>query len=234
MGTLTLTQLRDEVRFDLKNRPDSGSSGLSDTRLNLFINAAYLHVAHPSVHKHRELLYTYTITLATDDNEYAFTPVGGVNILAIRSVTHVDSTTLTATAARNKLRPKDPQWFDERTINTGSRPSTYAVEANNIIIEPVPTSSLNGELLQVRSIREPAQLSADTDVTVIGNRWDEVILLAARWRAELHLGYRDLAEATKLDFAALINEYAEWDTLHVREEWDWQSDFRVDSPMESA
>jgi hypothetical protein len=234
MGTLTLSQLRDEVRFDLKNRPDTGTTGLSDTRLDLFLNAAYLQVAHPSVHRHRELMYTYTLTLATADNDYTFTPVGGVVILAIRSVTHIDAAVLSATAARQKLRAKDPQWFDERTINSGSRPSSYAVEGNSILIEPVPDSSLNGELLQVRAIREPAQLAAAGDTTVIGNRWDEVILLGARWRAELHLGYRDLAEATKIDFASLVNEYRDFDHLHGLEEWDWTSEVRTESHMETV
>jgi len=234
VGVLTGTQFLSEARFDLKNRPDTASSGLTDTRLMLMLNAAYRHLAHPSVFRHRELEFTYTITLVNGVNAYAFTPTGGVNIVSLRSVTHIDATVLTPTATRNKLLPVGPQWFDERTITSSSRPTTYAVEGNNLIIEPIPGSNENSELLFVRAIREPADLTSGT-ATVIGANWDEILILATRWRAELHLGYRDLAEATKLDFSALINEYEEFDKLHTEEEWDWQTQFRTpDSPMETA
>jgi hypothetical protein len=63
--------------------------------------------------------------------------------------------------------------------------------------------------------------------------WDEIVLLASRWRAELHLGYRDLAEATKLDFTGLLNEYKDFQTLHA-EDFDWVAEVRTERIMESA
>ena len=81
--------------------------------------------------------------------------------------------------------------------------------------------------------REPALLAADASVTVLSSLWDEIVLLASRWRAELHLGYRDLAEATKLDFVSLINEYKPFDELHG-EDWDWSSEVRIENVMDSV
>jgi hypothetical protein len=144
----------------------------------------------------------------------------------------VDATVFSNTAVRTKLRARDAQWFDNRTLATGSRPSSYAIEGNTFLIDPVPSAVEAGELLFVRAVREPATLTAGT-TTILANRWDEVILLGARWRAELHLGYRDLAEATKLDFAALANEYDGWDR-ESGEDWDYVSDLRREPTMERA
>lgn len=232
MGTLTLEQFRDELLFDLKNRTDTGATGLSTTRQTLFVNAAYLHVTHPSVFRHRELQYRYTIPLVAGQATYAFTPNAGVNVTAIRSVAHVDGATDDPTLFRTKLVPQDEQWFQERTLSSSGPPRDYYVQANVIGVGPVPDASVAGELLVVTAWREPTLLVVGAS-TVLSSLWDEIILLGARWRAELHLGYRDLAEMTKLDFASLLNEYQSFEQLHG-EDWDWQSGVRVERTMESV
>jgi len=234
MGTLTLAGFRTEVRYDLKNRPDTSSSGLSDTRLNQHINNAYLQVAHPSFHKHRSIQYTFTLPLVSGTNSYTFSPIAGVEIQAIRSVTYLRALVNTPTVAKNKLRAHDVQWFDDKTLVSGGRTADYAVEGNDLLVSPVPGPNEAGHLLFLRTLREPSLLAADGSVTVLQNVWDEVILLGARWRAELHLGYRDLSEATKLDFAALANEYQSFDALHGMEEWDWSKDLVSESVMEGS
>ena len=96
----------------------------------------------------------------------------------------------------------------------------FAREGNQLWVEPIPGSNQDGHLLSVLAWRQPADLAAAGDVTVLDSIWDEVILLGARWRAERDLGYRDLAELTKQDFAALINEYQNFDQLDA-EDWGW-------------
>lgn len=233
MGTLTLADFRSELRFDLRNRPDTSSSGFSDTRANLFINSAYLHVSHPSVFRHRELMYRFEITL-TPANLYTFSPDGaGVEITAIKSITHVQAATNDYTAFRTKLLPKDEQWFDGRSHDQGPNPRHYAIRGDQILLSPIPFGASIGQVLSLNTIREPALLAVDTDATVLATRFDEIVLLAARWRAELHLGYRDLAEATKLDFVGLLNEYRDDETLNM-EDFDWQVEVRNESTMEQA
>lgn len=233
MGSLNLSQFRDELIFDLKNRTDRlTTDGLSDDRLNLWINSGYLHVTHPSVFRHRELQHSYTIPLVNGTQSYIFTPDGSVVITAIRYVTHVTAASDSPTAQRTKLFPRDAQWFQDRTQTSGA-PREYYVRNNRIFLGPVPSATEAGQVLVVGGWREPDLLVLDLAPTVLSTLWDEIVLLAARWRAELHLGYRDLAEATKLDFVGLINEYSSFEELHG-EDFDWASEVRTESSMETA
>lgn len=234
MGTLTLSQFRSELVFDLKNRSDQSlSTGFSVLRQNLFINAAYLHVTHPSVFRHRELQVEQTIALLSGTGAYTFSPLAGVVLTGIRYAAHVAALTNDPTAQHTKLFPHDRQWFMARTINSSGQPRDYATLGDQITLSPVPGANEVGEIIVLGGIREPTLLSADTDTTIIANRFDEIVLLAARWRAELHLGYRDQAEATKFDFVSLLNEYKDHEQLHG-EDWDWQSDLVSESHMETV
>lgn len=234
MGTLTLADFRTELLFDLKNRTDTTAvEGVNPTRLDMWINAGLLHVTHPTVFRHREFQYSYTITLVAGQHPYTFTPNGTVAITALRSVTHVAAAADDPTARQVKLSPRDEQWFRARTLNNGGPPREYYVRGSSLFISPIPTAVEAGQVLVVGAWREPAVLTADADRTTISTLWDEIVLLAARWRAELHLGYRDLAEATKLDFASLINEYQDFQQLHG-EDWDWVAEVRTESSMERA
>ena len=230
MGTYTLENFRSELLFDLRNRSDTSSAeGFSTARQESFINAAYLHVCHPAVFRHREMEHTYTIPLVNGTQSYVFTPNSSNHIVAIKHVSHVESATDVFTATRTKLFPRDEQWFQSRTHQSGT-PRDYMLRSVNILLSPIPGPNEAGQVLSIGSWREPALLTAGT-TTVLSTRWDEIVLLAARWRAELHLGYRDLAEATKLDFVSLINEYQ--DEMRMNgEDWDHAIEVRTESYME--
>lgn len=237
MGTLDLSEFRAEVRFDLKNRPDTASSGFSDSRLNLFINSAYLHIGHPSVFRHRTLFVQFPVPLIANINSYTFVPDPGTGTLlttAIRSVFYAAAPADGPTVRHTKVKPVDTQWFDDRQLSTGGDPRRYAVEGNSLLVDPVPGPNEDTNVLMVRAVVEPARLVNNADKTVFDNVFDEVVLLGARWRAELHMGYRAMAEATKLDMATLINEYEDFETLHGKEEWDWVPQLRVGEYQETA
>lgn len=235
MGTLTLADLRSELRFDLRGRDDSSDpvKGVTDTRLNMWINAGLLHVTHPTVFRHRELQSTVLLTLVSGTGTYTFSPVGGVTVTALRYVSHVEAATDDFTVGRTKLFPRDEQWFQDRSRFTSGAPRDFFVRGSQVLLNPIPGTDEAGQVLVLGVWREPALLSADGDTTTLSTLWDEIVLLAARWRAELHLGYRDLAEATKLDFTGLINEYRSFEDLHA-EDWSWSADVRHESAMESS
>lgn len=233
MGTFTLEGFRSELIFDLRNRGDvSVPEGVTEARQDSWVNAGYLHVTHPTVFRHRELQHRYTIPLVAGTHAYTFHPNAGVNITAIRSISHAAAATDDPTAFRTKLVPQDEQWFQDRTLSSSGPPRDYFVLANQVRLSPVPSANEAGEVLVVSAWREPVLLVAG-QTTVLSALWDEIILLAARWRAELHLGYRDLAEATKLDFAGLLNEYQSFEQLHG-EDWGWTAEVRTESHMETA
>ena len=233
MGTLTLAQLRTELLFDLRQRTDrTVSEGVTDDRLNMWINAGYQHVTHPTIFRHRELMHRYSITLVNGVSGYTFTPFGGFNILSLRSVAHVFGASDTPTTFRVKLLPKDTQWLERRTVTLGA-PREFYIEGDSMYVSPVPNFPYAGHILAIRAFREALPLAADGDTTVMRPLWDEIVLLAARWRAELHLGYREMAEGTKTDFVAMVNEYKSFEDLQGEDE-DWSSGLVIKGYMAGA
>jgi len=234
MGTFTLANFRAELLWDLKNRSDTSTAdGFTTARQNSFINAALLHITHPTIFRHREMQRSFTITLVSGTQAYTFTPVSGIVTTAIRWVSHVEAATDDPTARRTKLFPKEEQWFQARSLSSGGSPRDFAVRGSQILLSPVPGANEAGNVLVVGSWREPTVLSADGDVTTLSTLWDEIVLLAARWRAELHLGYREMAEATKLDWVSLVNEYKDFEQLQG-EDWDLYPDLVTQPAMERA
>jgi hypothetical protein len=206
--------------FNMKNRLDLN---VTQTRQTRWVNAAYTHMCLPAVHRFREMQYTFDLTLATGDNDYAIDETTlGVKVVAVRSAHHILATAVTATAEKRRLSPRNIRWFDRRTLTTGT-PTVYAIDGETFYLHPVPTSDENGQFIRVRSWREPALLSGNTDTTVLPSYYDEVLLIGAQWMAERSLGYREAAELTKQDYVALLNEGHETEELEA-EDWDFQVD----------
>ena len=103
MGSMTLSLMLTELGFLLRNRNDTDATDL--VRKIRWINQAYTFMCHPDVHHLRQMETIDTISLVTDDADYAIstglsgTPVG------IRFVTYVDATTYTAGATKRKVHP---------------------------------------------------------------------------------------------------------------------------------
>lgn len=230
MGNLVLEQFQTELLFDLRNRTDTTApEGVTEDRLNIWIQAAYDHITHPSVFRHKELQFRWSIPLVSGTSGYVFTPTSGAqNITALKSVAHVFGTTDTPTTFRVKLLAKDSQWVERRTIVVGP-PREYYTEGNLIYVSPVPGANEATHILALRGWREASPLVTGQP-TELRPIWDEVLLLAARWRAELHLGYRDLAEGTKADFVGMLNEYQTWENLQG-EDWDFDSGLAIKGYM---
>jgi hypothetical protein len=204
MGTLNGSDFRTELTYMLLNRSDTG---FTIARRNRWVDQSYIHVSHPSVHRHRELETSFVYTLATGDNTLdmdnatlSFVPTHLWSVFW----SDADPTT-TPTATKAKIHPRGIHVHDKRILNTG-RPTEYAIEGTTLHLLQVPSATENGQFVTARFTREPAALT-DSTTTVLPRFWDEVILLGAKWRAERDLGYRELAELTKQDYAALINEF---------------------------
>ena len=229
MGVMTLPDMRTELQeLHLKNRSDV--TGVTDTRLDRWINWAYDHVSHPSVFQHPQLRDTYEFSLATGTNEYGISPAAtSFQITVTISVTYYYDTTISPNTRRRKLRPRDIRWFDDRTINTGP-PSIYAIDDDEtLFISPVPTSVENGNQVRIRLYKEPTYMTG-TAATVLTRYWDEVILQGAKWRALRDMEYLGEAEVAKQEYAAMINEVAERRRMDA-EDYGWRVDVVSQSVM---
>jgi len=226
VGTLTLDNgtpnFRDMLDTLLKNRTDSV---MTDANRDYWLNSAYQHMCLPSVHRFRELETDYDITLALSDYDYTLAEgTVGFKITGVGSIFHVMSTAAaeTPTTQKRKLSPRSIRWFDRKTLVAGP-PSAYTIYGETLYISGVPRAAEVGQLIRVRCWREPEPLSAVGDVTVLASYFDRVLLKGAQWMAERDLGYRDRAEDTKQEYAALLNEAPEWGEIEA-ENWDYQVD----------
>lgn len=229
MGNLTLSEFRDELRFELDNTTTDEVAGSSLTR---WINQAYLHVCQPHLYLHRELQVEVLVPMATDTVQYTLdTSVGGYTVnrfvptgnpgglasvpAAVTSVYHVRDTTVAVSALRKKLQPVEVQQIDEDQLLTQGQPYYYAVWRQQLYIDKRPTSVENGQLLVVRAYMLPAQLSADTDETTVAAAWDNVILAGAAWLGFRKLGDRDAAAEYRLEFGRLFRDVSDWQQVEM-------------------
>lgn len=203
MGTLQLSEFREELTFSLESRTD-----ITDTRLNRWINQAYSFISQPEVRMHRELESNYDITLATDQNSYSISNATvGYDILGIHDVTFYDSATITNTTKRHDVRPRTIQWFNKRTLYaTAGGPRHYYVAGDFIYFSPVANSTDNGKQVRLSIWREPTPLVDNDDVTALHSYFDTGLLLAAQWIAQWRLGYREVAIATRQEMQAYMNQ----------------------------
>ncbi len=224
MGTMTGTEFMAELRYLLIGR-DATDTTITDARILRWINWTYDHISYPNIHRHRENKASYDITLVTDTATYTLLPATVTyQIVGVKSAVHHETTGTPALGdIKNRLKIRGTEYFENRTISTG-RPSRYTIDGDDLLLDPIPSVTFNGQKLRLRVYRLPTHLTDSGTATVIRSIWDEVILMGAKWRAERDIGYREKAELTKQDFAAMLNEYKEADAIDAEEEIDWMPD----------
>ncbi len=227
MGTMTGTELMAELRYLLVGRAATDTT-ITDARILRWINWTYDHISYPNIHRHRENKASYDIALVTDTPNYTLLPATvGYQIVAIKSAVHHEVTGTPALGdTKNRLNIDSTEAFENRTITTG-KPSRYVVDGDDLLLDPIPSSTYNGQKLRLRVYRLPTHLTDSATTTVVRSIWDEVILQGAKWRAERDIGYREKAELTKQDFAAILNEYKEAEDIDAEEEIDWMPGVRT-------
>ena len=221
MGTMTKTQMQDEVLFALGNRKDVGAT--NSTRLERWIDQAYAFITHPSVHKFKEAQDIATVTLATGTDEYSLTNATiGYDIISVRWVTHVLATAYTNTAQKRKLNPRDIRWFENKTLTSG-QPINYVVEGTVLRIAQIPRSTENNQLLRVGLWRTPASITTSSGVSAIPTYFDRPLWKTALGFALQDLGDRTLAMAEFREAQILMNNATSEDELEA-EDWGFQTD----------
>ena len=204
MGSLTLANFRVELDYLLENR------GIADARLSRWINRAYEHISYPTIHKHWELEATTNIPLVTDQFVYSLDIAETYvqrELLGIRSARYVEDTSDSMTSRRQVMQARSLGWFNRRQhTTTAAGPSYYGIFHKQLYISPGPMADINGNWMVLEGWEQPAILTLDADQTVLLGWWDEVILVGAKWMAELELGFLEYAEQTKQSYSSLLTQ----------------------------
>jgi len=218
MGTLTLEDFRDELRFVCGGISATSLVWTTD-RLDRRINASYLWVSMPNHSRHPELEVRETLTLAA--NTATYTPTNTYYMIVGVSHAQAAVVSITDETRRTKLDPVDPR-EQMGILRSTSRPSLYSYWEENIVLTTVPDTASVGQGLEVHGYMQPDTLALVTDATLLKPEWDEVIVVGAEWRVWVSLNEADRAYEAKQNYGQLVNEIADIRRLHG-EEWGWQT-----------
>ena len=190
MGTLTLDNMKDEVRSNLGERGDM------ESRLTRFINLAQTRIARARNWEELKFLKTAdTVYNNDDDDKYISAPA---NLRKINSLRLIDGT------QSRKLEQKTARAFDREIprplTDSRDRPRIYIRWGTTLELYPVPDAAYT---LVMRGTVWPTDLSADADLSLL-DRKDDLIMALATNIAWLSIGRLDDA---KIFWAVFANGY---------------------------
>lgn len=191
MGVLTLTQMRVAVRLGLEDRTDldpATANGL--LFLNRWVNDAYRHICLPSVYRHPGMQQSSTVTAATATTAYALAS----NVYAIRYVIN-----------ETKGLRYVPERPEELREGTSGRDLTWAREGSNLLLRV--SSGTAGDTIRYYYWARPTLMTADADVTLIDEYWDQVIITLGSAYGAANLGMMERADYYDDRAARLINDH---------------------------
>lgn len=154
MGYLTFSQFRDDLNFALGDKQQAGNE-----RLGRWVNKAYFEVALLS--DFDGLKEAATADSVADQQEYSVPS----DFLAVISVSYPDEDKVLLETSISAMRRSDP--------DVTGIPKYYATRQESIYLWPVPDES--GKTILMDYMEEPAALSADDDVTVLPQHFDQAI-----------------------------------------------------------
>jgi len=199
MGTLTYTQLQNEVRFGLGGRTDL------DSRLGYIINLAQQRLARIHDYDEMEVISTAVISNTSSTND---------KYLTLPDKREVFSIVLLDGANSRKLVQRAPQFWDRRIPMpeywSRDRPQDYIIWGNNIEIWPLPNATYT---LRVRWSKWPTDLSAATDTSQF-NQKDEILIELALVYAYNSLGKEEDAAKHNAALGRLMLEAQQKDNTH--------------------
>ena len=186
MGTLTLSDMKDEIRSNLGNRTDL------DSRLVRFVYFAQDMICRQF--EFPELEEKTTDTISQGDTTYTLTS----RPRSIRSVRLIDGTLSRKLEYINigdwdKLLPKPDEWTEER-------PTHYTYWQNKLEFWRIPDNTYT---IFIRWSKWPTALSDDSDTSDYENKDDVIVALATAW------AFKSIGDKDRMYFWA----NAAWDQL---------------------
>lgn len=191
MGTLTFTELKDEVRAGLSNRTDL------DTRLGRFLNLAQQRLAR--LHDFDEMESRTTLALP-------YTGADSDKIITIPSLRELYSLRIISGADSRKLKQISNKTFDRQhpypEYVARNWPHSYILWGNSIEVYPLPHQAMTAYL---RYTKWPTDLSAANGVSEF-NQKDDVLIELALAYAFWSLGKEGEAQKHEAQAMRLLGE----------------------------
>lgn len=187
MGTLTLDELKDEVRRGMGGRTDL------DLRLTRFLNLAQQRLAR---------LHDYDEMETLSDASLVFTPAPTDGDIVLPNLRELYSIRIWDDSRSVKLQQRSPRWWDkmipEPDYHSRDIPQIYTIWGNTVQVFPLPEKNYTN-LVKLRWTKWPTPLSSPTAPSEF-NEKDELLIELAIAYAYRSLGNPD--EAAKHNSAA--------------------------------
>ncbi len=195
MGTMTLTQLEDEMRSHLGGRTDL------DTRLPQALNIAQTRIARISRWEELEAIYTGTtaFTSTPADDKFLALPSSVRDVYSVRLIDGFNSRKFT----RVPNKTWDRKVPAPQAYATG-RPSLYTVHRNVMEFWKVPDAVYN---LECRTVDWPTAFAAasPTAVSDLDQKDDMIIALATSWMY-MSIKNADMARKWWAVYSGMLND----------------------------
>lgn len=207
MGVLTLSQFRVAVRLCLEDRSDLDPATVNGALfLNRWVNDAYRHVCLPSVYRQPGMQQSATVVADDSVSAYALAS----NVYAIRYVIN-----------ETKGLRYTPDRPEELLESASGRDLTWARQGSSLILRA--SAGTDGDTIRYYYWARPTLLTADGDVTVLDEYWDQVIITLAAGYGAANLGMMERADYYDERAARLINEHADPGVFEA-EDRGWRND----------
>lgn len=167
MGTLTLLEIRTEIKANLQNRDD-----ISDTRIDLNINLASMRIARKRDFEEMKRVGSHTLVISGTPATDKFLNLNKT-VREVYSLRLVDGTSSAVRLTRVSQNHLDTVIPEPHILSTG-QPSVYILENNTIEFWKVPDSA---DQLLLRWSIWPTALSADGDISDLDEKDDMIISL---------------------------------------------------------
>lgn len=211
MGTQTFLEIQNEVLSNVENRQD-----VTTVNIKRWVNRAYLHMTHPSVHRFKEIQKTLDITLVSGQGSYDISAATlGFQILGFRSLAYypVAAASIVPATVGQILREMKVEVYDQRPHPAG-RPTHYVTgEDDTLLFSNTPNDT---NTVRCRYYRQIAILSGDTNVTVLPAYYDAALVMGAQAFTEFALGMREKSSETFVLYSSLLNGAETADVLQAQ------------------
>jgi|TARA_R110000744_G_scaffold286079_3_gene397393 hypothetical protein len=201
MGTLTLGDIRSQIKLALGNREDL------DEHINSLINTCQMRLAR--FFDFEEMISTGDLAVAYSADSLADASISLPTYTRdVHSISIIDGTSYYSVQAVDR-RTWKTKYYNAIVSSTTSRPTQYCVFANIIEIFPAPDQAYTAKL---RRSTWPIDLTTDESKSELSQKDDLLIALTICWTL-FHLNNTERANAYWAIFKSMVKEAVDSQTV---------------------